>query len=71
VALYSMDEIVLRKTEPQPVTFPGGAQLNVQELRLQMTSVPLAHPGLYEFRLIANHAQLGEAGTALLRVLPG
>jgi hypothetical protein len=71
VELHGMDDIVLSKTEPELVTFVGGSQLIVRELRIPMKSVPLARPGLYEFRLLANHAHLEEGGTALLRVLPG
>ena len=71
VELHGMDDIVLSKTEPELVTFVGGSQLIVRELRIPMESVPLARPGLYEFRLLANHAHLEEGGTALLRVLPG
>jgi hypothetical protein len=71
VELHGVDDIVLRKTEPEKVTFVGGSQLNVRELRIPMESVPLTRPGLYEFRLIANHAHLEDGGTALLRVLPG
>jgi hypothetical protein len=43
----------------------------VKELRLPMESVPFPWPGLYEFRLIANHAHLEDGGTALWRLLPG
>jgi hypothetical protein len=71
VELHGMDDIVLSKTEPEKVTFVGGSQLNVRELRIPMESVPLVRPGLYEFRLLANHAHVEEGGTALLRVLPG
>jgi hypothetical protein len=71
VDLYGMEEIVLGKSEPEQVTFSGGAQLGVEELRVPMESVPFARPGLYEFKLIANHAHLEDGGTALLRVLPG
>jgi hypothetical protein len=71
VELYGMDDIVLAKSEPEQVAFIGGAQLSVKELRVPMALVPFARPGLYEFKLIANHAHLEDGGTALLRVLPG
>jgi hypothetical protein len=71
VELHGMDDIVLGKGEPGQVTFAGGAQLTVKELRLSMKSVPFAHPGLYDFILVANHARLEDGGMALLRVLPG
>jgi hypothetical protein len=34
-------------------------------------NVPFASPGVYEFKLMANHAELGESGNALLRVFSG
>jgi hypothetical protein len=71
VELYDMEEIVLRKSKPEQVAFVGGAQLNLKEMRVQMKAAPFARPGLYEFRLIANHAHLEDGGTALLRVLEG
>jgi len=36
-----------------------------------MTSVPFARPGLYEFRLIANHAHLEECGKGAFASLTG
>ena len=71
VEMNESDDIVLAKSEPGEVRFVGGAQLNVKEVRIPMESVPFAYPGLYEFKLIANHAHLEDGGTALLRVLPG
>jgi hypothetical protein len=71
VELYGMENVVLRKSELEQVTFIGGAQLNMQEVCIQMTLAPFARPGFYEFRLIANHAHLEDGGTSLLRVLPG
>ena|ERR1051325_1317850 len=71
VELYGMDEVVLGKSKPTEVTLIGGAQLTAREVRIQMTSAPIPRPGLYEFRLVANHAHLDEGGTALLRILPG
>ena len=71
VELRELDDIVLRRSEPQELVFVGGDQLNVKEVSLHMTSAPFARPGFYEFRLIANHAHLEEGGTAFLRVLAG
>ena len=71
VVLFGMEEIALRKSEPEHAVFVGGAQLNVKEVCIHMTSAPFAHPGLYEFRLLANHAHLVDGGTSLLRVLAG
>ncbi len=71
VVLYGMDEIALRKSVSEHAVFVGGTQLNVKQVPFQMTLAPFAHPGLYEFRLLANHAHLAEGGTALLRVLEG
>jgi hypothetical protein len=70
VELHGMDDFLLGKCKPVPVTFIGGKQLTAKEVRIQMKSAPIPCPGLYEFRLIANHAHV-ENGTALLRVLPG
>jgi hypothetical protein len=71
VELRDMDDIILQKSEPQELVFSGGDQLNVKEVGVCMTSVPFPRPGLYEFKLIANHAHLEQGGTAFLRVLPG
>ena len=71
VELEDMEDIVLGRSEPHELVFSAGDQLNVKELGIHMTSVPFPRPGLYEFRLIANHAHLEEGGTALLRVLTG
>ena len=70
VELFGTEDVVLRKSKPENVTFVGGTQLNAKELRLPMKSVPFPHAGLYEFRLLANHAPL-DGGVALLRMLPG
>lgn len=69
VELCSEEGIILRRSPPSPVTFKAGGQLTVTELAIPMTDAPLPHPGLYEFRLVANHAVVQEGGTALLRVL--
>lgn len=47
--------------------FPGGGQLNVEDVAFQMTDVPIDAPGLYEFRLLADGRELD--GAAILRVL--
>ena len=46
-------------------------QLDAMEIAIRMKLVPVARAGIYEFKLVANHAYLDEAGVALLRVLPG
>jgi hypothetical protein len=71
VELHAEEDIILKTSKPQTYIFKGGAQLNVLELPLRMTLVPFPRPGVYEFRLVANHVHLQEGGTALLRVLPG
>lgn len=71
VEMRSEEDIVVRMSKLQTVVFPGGQQLEAQELRIHMELLPFARPGIFEFRLIANHAHLEEGGTALLRVLPG
>jgi len=48
--------------------FQGG--LMVVEEVFQMADVPFDKPGIYEFRLLANHAEL-EGGLIILRVLEG
>ncbi|HZZ82009.1 MAG TPA: hypothetical protein VFE62_26150 [Gemmataceae bacterium] len=71
VEMRSVDDIVLQRSESEQVKFVGGAKLKVKELGIRMISVPFGRPGLFEFRLFANHAHLEEGGTAMLRVLPG
>jgi hypothetical protein len=71
VEVRGTDDIILGKSELHQVTFVGGDQLSVKEISLYLMSLPLARPGLYEFRLVANHVHLEDGGTALLRVLPG
>jgi hypothetical protein len=54
---------VLARSEPQLATFSGGNQLNAREFGFQLCSIPFPSAGLYEFRLVANHAHLQEGGT--------
>jgi len=44
--------------------------LTVHEVVFRIREAPFEKPGLYEFQLMANHAEL-EGGTSYLRVLPG
>ena len=71
VDLYGEMGFVVTKSKVQTMTFHGGAQLTVREVRFRIGSVPFAFPGLFEFRLVANHAHVEEGGTAILRVLAG
>jgi hypothetical protein len=60
---------VVGKTKPSDErALSGGNQVFEEVFRL--TRVPFDKPGLYEFKLLGNHADL-EGGTAYLRVLPG
>lgn len=45
-------------------------RLEVLEEVFHLTNVPFPRPDLYEFKLIANHAEL-EGGSCFLRVLAG
>jgi hypothetical protein len=69
VEMRGDDDIVLRKTEPVLCLFKGGTQLGAMEIAITMKMVPILRAGLYEFRLVANHALLHEGGIAVLRVL--
>jgi hypothetical protein len=71
VEMRGEEETVVRRSEVRTVVFAGGRQLDVQEFAVRMDQVPFARAGIYEFRLVANHAHLEDGGTALLRVLPG
>jgi hypothetical protein len=71
VELRGDEGIVVARSEVRTIVFAGGKQLDMQEFPIHMAPVPFARPGIYEFRLLANHAHLQEGGTALLRVLPG
>jgi hypothetical protein len=46
----------------------GGNQV-IEEV-FHLARVPFDNPGLYEFKLLGNHAEL-EGGTAYLRVISG
>ena len=56
------------KSGPSRWELSGGN--HVYEEVFHLTRVPFVRPGLYEFKLMGNHAEL-EGGTAYLRVLPG
>ncbi len=71
VEMRGAEDIVVATSKPLAIVFPGGQQLEAQELRICIERVPFARPGIYEFRLVANHAHLEDGGTALLRILPG
>jgi hypothetical protein len=71
VEMRSVEDIVLAASQPRPVTLVGGEQLNAKDLGLQLESAPFPRPGVYEFRLIANHAHLDDGGTAFIRLLQG
>ena len=71
VEMRGDEDTVVKRSEPRTLVFAGGQQLEVNELPLRMAPVPFRRPGIYEFRLVANHAHLEDGGTALLRVLPG
>jgi hypothetical protein len=69
VELQNEEGIIVGKTLPYRVDFPGGSQLAVHEVKFVLEQAPFANPGVYVFKLIANHSELGEMGTATLRVL--
>jgi hypothetical protein len=71
VEMRGEEDVVVRTSKPQTVFLPGGQQLDAREVRVRIEQVPFARPGIYEFRLVANHAHLEDGGTALLRILPG
>ena len=69
VQVRNEDGFVVNPREaPSPWVLTGGTQ--VAEEVFRMTRVPFARPGVYEFKLMGNHAEL-QGGTFDLRVLPG
>lgn len=70
IQLQTKDGFVLGASDVQPVVFPGTDRLAVFERVFKMTDVPFPRPDVYEFRLIANYAEL-EGGKFELRVLEG
>jgi hypothetical protein len=71
VEMLGEEEIILARSEIQTSRFSGGMQLREMIFGFSIATVPLPRPGLYEFRLVANHTHLRDGGTAILRVLPG
>lgn len=61
-------ELVVGRSSGSSAFYPGGSQLLVSDFVTQLAEVPFDQPGLYEFRVMANHAELpGEVAT--IRVL--
>jgi len=56
-----------KRSPPSNRNFPGGVAV-VEEV-FHLVNVPFPRPGLYEFVLLANHAEL-EGGKTYLRVEP-
>lgn len=68
VHLMNEEGLVIGKSKPSRWELSGG--IEVFEEVFRMTHVPFVRPGLYAFKLMANHAEI-EGGTAYLRVLRG
>lgn len=68
VHLYDETGRRVGRSPPYPREFPGGS-VTVEEV-FHLTEVPFDRPGVYEFRLLANHAEL-KGGVFTLRILPG
>jgi len=68
VHLHDEDGTRIVKSQPFARDFPGGL-IAVEEV-FHLIDIPFDRPGLYEFKLLANHAEL-EGGTVNLRVLQG
>ena len=60
---------VVGKSKPSDERDLSGGNQVFEEV-FHLIRVPFDTPGLYEFKLLGNHAEL-EGGTAYLRVLPG
>ncbi len=60
---------VVGKSKPSDERNLSGGNQVFEEV-FHLTRVPFDKPGLYEFKLLGNHADL-EGGTAYLRVLSG
>jgi hypothetical protein len=60
--------VVKRWKHKEPIDFPGGQQLRVFDLALDLRVAPFDEPGVYEFGLLANYAPL-QGQVAEFRVL--
>jgi hypothetical protein len=60
--------VVKRWKHKEPIVFPGGQQLRVFDIALDLSVAPFDEPGLYEFALLANYAPL-QGQVAEFRVL--
>jgi hypothetical protein len=58
----------IQRSAPVEADFAGGNQLTVVDLGIRMTNVPFDEPGLYQFRVMANYAELS-GQLAEIRVL--
>src|SRR5688500_11216236 len=55
VEMRNDEDVVLQKGKPALHQFRGGGQLEAHEVPVSMSPVPFPRPGMYEFRLLANH----------------
>jgi hypothetical protein len=68
VHLHDESGTRIGRSQPSSRDFPGGL-IAIEEV-FHLINVPFDRPGVYEFRLLANHAEL-EGGRVDLRVLAG
>lgn len=59
-------QVILGRTVPTPRKFPAN-RMDVVEEVFQLTNVPFPRPGLYEFCLLANQAELAPTVRLILR----
>jgi hypothetical protein len=70
VEMYNEEGVQVARSLPVPRHFPGGGQLDEVELFFSLRDIPIAEPGVYQFKLLADNQET-EGGTADLRILPG
>jgi hypothetical protein len=61
-------ERIVGRSEVVELEFIGGNQLAIVERLFRMTRVPFEEPGIYQFRVVANYAEL-KGHVAEVRVL--
>lgn len=70
VEMYNEAGGRIARSAPVARHFPGGGQLDESDEVFVLRRVPFRKPGIYRFKLLANHAET-QGGTVDLRVLPG
>lgn len=61
---------ILVASRPEPREYTGGEQWRVHDEVFLLTKLTIPRPGVYEFRLLANHAPVS-GGSSFLRIVEG